>query len=147
MSGQQAASDHFQEALAWQWRTLDVCVGATIDRTAAGFAQYMALETRQGARRVCWNSVIAPHNFEGFFLNMGDMLVKSGDWRTARAIYANAKLSATYQQSPYRAVLEDRIRDAPDNTAAFNTTPDAATPIGKQILSGSAISCVACHQE
>jgi hypothetical protein len=49
-----------------------------------------------GKKRACWNSWIAPHNFEGFFLNMGDMLVKVGDWRTAQKIYANAKLSPDY---------------------------------------------------
>ena len=30
-------------------------------------------------KRACWNSWIAPHNIEGFFLNVGDMLVKAGD--------------------------------------------------------------------
>jgi len=39
----------------------------------------MSKKTKEGKKRVCWNSWIAPHNFEGFFLNMGDMLVKSGD--------------------------------------------------------------------
>jgi hypothetical protein len=34
---------------------------------------------------------------------MGDMLVKDGDWRTAQIIYANARLSPTYQQWKFRA--------------------------------------------
>jgi len=59
-------------------------------------------------KRVCWNSWIAPHNFEGFFLNLGDMLVKAGDWQTAQKIYANAKLPKEYATWKYQAVLEER---------------------------------------
>ena len=60
----------------------------------------MTLETKEGARRACWNSRIAPHNLEGFFLNMGDMLVKSGDWSGpgyADAIASSGELSYLFQ--------------------------------------------------
>src|SRR5882757_4528879 len=119
MSRQPADSKRYQQALQWQWETLDVCVGDKIQRANPGFAKYMSLATTEGKKRVCWNSWIAPHNFEGFFLNMGDMLVKAGDWETARKIYANAKLSPTYAQWKFRGVLEQRIRDAQANVAVF----------------------------
>jgi hypothetical protein len=77
-----ADSPRFKEGLEWQWREMDVCAQERIDRTNPDYSTYMALETREGPRRACWNSWIAPHNFEGFLLNMGDMLVKSGDWQT-----------------------------------------------------------------
>lgn len=76
-----ADSPQFQEGLAWQWRTLDHCI-------------------EEGKKRACWNSWIAPHNLEGFFLNMGDMLVKSGDWQMAQKIYANARLSVRRGAQP-----------------------------------------------
>jgi hypothetical protein len=74
-----ADSKQFKEGLEWQWRTLDICIGKKLDRANPDYSPYMGLETTEGKKRACWNSWIAPHNFEGFFVNMGDMLVKAGD--------------------------------------------------------------------
>jgi hypothetical protein len=147
MSTQPAGSERFNQALQWQWQTLDVCVGETVDRRTADYAKYMTLETREGKKRVCWNSQIAPHNLEGFFLNMGDMLVKAGDWQTARKIYGDAKLSPTYSQWQYREILEARIHDAPDNVAAFSAPVDAAYHGDKQMMVATAFACMACHRQ
>src|SRR5260370_22130231 len=95
-SSQPADSERYREALQLQWRNLDVCVGETVDRAQPDYARYMRLETREGPRRVCWNSWIAPHNFEGFFLNFGDMLVKAGQPETAVAMYLNARLAREF---------------------------------------------------
>ena len=135
-----AGSAGFREALEWQWRTLDLCAGRPIDRRAPDFSTAMARATTEGPQRVCWNSTIAPHNFEGFFMNMGDMLVKSGEPAIARRIYAQARLSPTYAAWPHRAVLERRIADADTNVEAFRT--DTGTPM----MGRSAYACVACHQ-
>jgi hypothetical protein len=139
MSRQPAESPRFREGLEWEWRNLDVCVGEKIDRQNPDYAKYMHLSTTQGRKRVCWNSWIAPHNLEGFFLNMGDMLVKAGDVRTAKKIYANARLTPEFRTWRYAGVLEARIRDAEANVAAFNT------PKGRTMIS-SEFSCMACHQ-
>lgn len=147
MSDQLAGSKRFTKALEWQWETLDRCAGEKVNRSDPVYAKYMPLETRDGAKRVCWNSAIAPHNFEGFFMNMGDMLVKSGDWRRARVVYANAKLSATYAQWNFGNTLEDRIRDAADNVAAFAAPAAGAAPDGKRIMIATTFSCMACHQQ
>jgi hypothetical protein len=144
MSRLPADSPRFKEGLEWEWRNLDVCVEERIDRTNPDYTKYMALETKEGTKRVCWNSWIAPHNFEGFFLNMGDMLVKSGDWQTARKIYANAKLSREYATWKLAPVLEARIAQAQDNVAAFNGVEGA--PV-RPIMLNSAFSCTACHQQ
>jgi len=144
MSGQPADSDRYKQALEWQWQNLDVCVGEKVDRKSAAYAKYMPQATDKGIKRVCWNTFIAPHNFEGFFLNMGDMQVKSGDWQTGRKLYENAKLSSTYSQWNFREVLEQRIRDAQQNVAAFNAKPDAANY--KPLMGASSFTCVACHQ-
>lgn len=146
MSSQPSASKRFKRALEWQWRDIDVCIAGKIDRRNPEFAQYMHLETHEGPKRACWNSWIAPHNFEGFFLNMGDMLVKSGDPGTARKIYSIARLSSTYGQWPFRQVLEDHIRGAPQNVAPFNaaTTAEGDRP---RMMFDSALNCMACHQQ
>jgi hypothetical protein len=143
MSQQPANSKRFKEGLEWQWRNADVCAGATLDRHHPDFAPYMSLATTQGKKRACWNTSIAPHNLEGFFLNMGDMLVASGDWRTAQVLYANAKLPPSYASWKYRDVLEQRIVNAQSNVTAFRTSPNGPGP---HMMVAESYSCMACHE-
>jgi hypothetical protein len=138
--------DKYHDALEYQWQTLDRCVAERVDRKTAAYARYMSLETLSGSKRVCWNSWIAPHNFEGFFLNMGDMLVKAGDPETARHVYADAKLSKTYASWPYREVLEARITQAADNVDVFRK-PAAPGETQRAMMGQTAFACMACHQE
>jgi hypothetical protein len=147
LSSRPADSPRFHEALEAQWRNLDACVDETVDRRNPDYSKYMPLYTANGRKRVCWNSWIAPHNFEGFFLNMGDMLVKSGDWQTAQKIYANAKLSPDYPNWKFRAVLEDHIRRASANFSLFNAPDDPRQPGTNRIMVNSPYACMACHQE
>ena len=147
LSSQPADSPRFREALNDQWRNLDVCVDQTVDRRNPDYSKYMPLYTTEGRKRVCWNSWIAPHNFEGFFLNLGDMLVKSGDWQTAQKVYANAKLSPDYANWKFRAVLEDHIKQAPANVSLFNAPDDPHHPGKNRIMVNSPYACMACHQE
>jgi hypothetical protein len=135
-------SPKFREGLEWEWRALDECINGKIDRVNPNYSQYVALETKEGPKRACWNSWIAPHNLEGFFLNMGDMLVKAGDWQTAQKIYANAKYLKEYGSWKYQAVLEERIEQAQNNVALFNAPPQTGKP---RIMIDSEFSCMACH--
>ena len=139
-----ADSPRFRQGLEWQWRTLDICIGGRLDRANPDYTPYMGLETRTGKKRACWNSWIAPHNLEGFFLNMGDMLVKAGDWRTAQKIYANAKLPKEYATWAYRAALDERIAQAEANVARFRA---AETSPGPRMMIDSEFACMACHRE
>lgn len=141
-----AESARFKQALEMQWRTLDLCVGQPVSRQNPDFRPYMGQATETGTKRVCWNSWIAPHNFEGFFLNMGDMLVKSGDVATAVKVYANARHSPTYDSWPQRALLEQRITDAPRNGAAFTAPGRPQGPDSQRMLINSSVACMACHQ-
>ena len=143
MSRLPADSPRFKEGLEWQWRNLDVCVQERFDRTNPDYAKYLQLETKVGAKRACWNSSIAPHNLEGFFLNMGDMLVKSGDWQSARKIYANAKRLPDYATWKFADVLEARIAQAQENVAAFNGAQGSPD---RPIMINSAFACMGCHQ-
>ena len=147
MSPQPVDSARFKQALEWQWRTLDECAGTTVDRRQPAFDSFMRLETKEGKKRVCWNSWIAPHNFEGFFMNMGDMLVKAGDWQTAQKVYANAKLSPTYAQWKFSALMETRVAQAQTNVAAFNAADRSKAAGDAVIMNKSKYACMACHQE
>ncbi len=138
-------SPRFAEALEAQWLNLDVCVGERVDRANPDYAGYMRLQTTEGPKRVCWNSWIAPHNFEGFFLNFGDMLVKAGDPATAVKMYGNARLTPDYAAWPYKAVLEERMRKAAANVEAFRRT--GADPGAPVVMVRSTYACTACHQE
>lgn len=137
-------SKEFQQGLAWQWETLDRCAGQTIDKNNPDYSPYMTRETQKGPLRACWNSWIAPHNFEGFFLNMGDMLVKQGQWQTAIKIYNNARLSKSYLSWPYRYLLESHLQHAQENVSNFQKNLTDAPD--KQLLFNSGYGCVACHQ-
>ena len=158
LGGRDHASPLFREGLAMQWRTMDACSRTAIDRTnptAAVVLRAAAAEQDPRRRRACWNSWIAPHNVEGFFLNMGDMLVKSGDWRTGRRVYELARATPSYPTWAYRAVLEGRIADAERNVAAFRAPEvrgrasapgrSAGAPASR-IMLGSPFACSACHQ-
>jgi hypothetical protein len=149
-SRQPASSDGFKQALEQQWQNVEVCGHMTLDRHGANldrFAQAVPQATANGRdARACLNSAKVPHNEEGFFLNMGDMLTKSGDWHTARKVYAAAKQSPDYAQWPYREVLEQRIRDAEANVSAFNAAPGSDTKAATPMMIGSTYACMACHQ-
>ena len=144
MSGQAWDGDAYRDALEHMWRNVEACIGERADRANPDYARFMRRETREGPKRVCWNSEIAPHNFEGFFLNFGDMLVKSGQVDTARAMYRNATLAREYPSWPYRGVLEARLRDAAANVAAFRVAPPA--PGATRMMVESPFACAGCHQ-
>jgi hypothetical protein len=134
----------FRDGLEAIWANMDACVGERVDRAAPDYGRYLRLETREGPRRVCWNSWIAPHNVEGFFLHFGDMLVKAGDPARAVAMYGNARLASEFAAWPYRDVLERRIADAARNVEAFRRADPP--PDGPLMMVRSRYACVGCHQ-
>jgi hypothetical protein len=143
--GQPHDSPRFREGLEAQWRNLDVCVGERVDRANPDYARYMRLETKEGTKRVCWNSWIAPHNLEGFFLNFGDMLVKAGEPEKAVTMYRNARLTADFAAWPYKSLLDDRIANAARNVEAFRRSD--APPGGPTMMVRSRYACMGCHQQ
>jgi hypothetical protein len=137
-------SPRFRDGLDAMWANMDACVGERADRAHPEYSRYMRLETTEGPKRVCWNSWIAPHNFEGFFLHFGDMLVKSGDPARAVTMYGNARLAAEYAAWPFKDVLERRIAEAESNVEAFRRV--APPPDGATMMIRSRYACVGCHQ-
>ncbi len=141
----QLPRDHpgFQLGLAQQWANIDVCAGFVVDRTNPDLAATLRRETRTGRLRVCWNSWIAPFNLEGFFMNLGDMLVKDGQVATGVQVYEAARLADNYDRWPWKTMLEQRIVDAAENATHFNTEPPVP---GHTIMFESTYSCMGCHQ-
>jgi hypothetical protein len=142
LSGKPESSSYFREGLEMQWRTVDACGHTTVDRTNPTPEIALAAlrtETDPMRKRACTNTWIAPHNVQGFFLNMGDMVVKSGDWRSAQKVYFLAQAADGYGEWPYQAVLQERIRNAEQNVAEFRKD-------NSPIMFRSRFACVACHE-
>jgi len=142
LSTKPESSSYFREGLEMQWKTVESCGRTKVDRTNPTPEVALAAlrnETDPLRKRACTNSWIAPHNVQGFFLNMGDMVTKSGDWRTAQKVYRLAAAADGYAQWPYRSALQDRIRDAEQNVAEFRKDNSA-------LMFRSKFACAACHQ-
>jgi hypothetical protein len=86
---------------------------------------------------------VAPHNFEGFFLHNGDMLVKAGDPARAKVMYANARILPSFETWAFREMLEDRIRTVDERARAFAAPDSRALP---EMVVGSRAACAGCHQ-
>jgi hypothetical protein len=150
LSARPDTSALFHEGLEMQWKTIAACSRRAVDRADPRPEVTLAAQsTEMDARRLraCWNSWIAPHNVEGFFLNMGDMLVKAGDWRTAQKIYRHAQEINSYSSWPFRGVLEERIRDAERNVPIFRRASSETRPRDEPVIMlRSPFACTACHQ-
>ncbi|HEX8517218.1 MAG TPA: hypothetical protein VF868_13560 [Bacteroidia bacterium] len=146
----------FTLAVKYQWELLDDCscrevTKKEIMRSPDLFFKNLVEEMKTTKdpliRRACWNTEIAPHNYEGYLLNFGDMLVKSGNVEDARKIYSAARLSPTYQDWVYRPVLEKRIVMASRNKKDFSKMPDLKLESSdQQMFINSPMSCTGCHQ-
>jgi hypothetical protein len=124
------------------WNKLDACAGEPVDRVAFDLGRYLAQATDTGPKRVCWNTPHTPHGVEGFFLYMGDALVRQGDAATAKAIYANARKSPAYAGWPFQAVLDQRIASADDWAARL---ADADPTNDPELINAAPIACASCH--
>jgi len=123
---------------------VDACVGEPLDRNAPDISKYLGQATNEGPKRACWNTWIAPHNAEGFYLWVGDVLVKQGNVSAARVAYNDVKLIAEYPRWPYRALLEDRLSSDLDAKAALYQDADPANdpPFGGEEANRR---CMVCH--
>jgi len=138
----------FQEAVASQWKIFESC--NTLRDLQNNFTRDEFAELNPGTTRVCWDNWIAPHNIKGTLLQMGDILVKSGDWQKGVEIYEKIKAVQDYDNWPLKGFLEARIRDAKANVENFRidyTNRLGDHPDRPAILLHSGYFCVACHQE
>lgn len=141
----------FQESIDLMWHNADVCACEKVDRNALDWRKYYTLlegDLTEKNKRACWNTWITPHNLEGFFIHFGDILIKSGDLEKGLMMYQNVKLVPEYENYPYKAFLEHRIKNAKQNLKRFNQSIEVAYGNSNQVLMiNSEISCMGCHQK
>ena len=140
---------NFKKGINWQYETIDDCA---CEKGTKNTDYKLAIDKIRNSKdpvinRACWNTWIAPHNWEGFCMNWGDMLIKSGEISEGIKIYELAKESNAYNQWPFKADLELRITNAKKNEVDFNN------PINEQnlktqnvIMFNSKMACTGCHQ-
>lgn len=145
----QTNKTEFDLGLEMLFKTLDICLDAKIDRNNPDVSAYMkTFDPTFGNKRFCYNTEIAAHNFEGFFLILGDVLVKAGRPATAKIAYAQARLLPSYSNWPFRALLEARITAAEQLVMPFSQPVDPMIkPHYPTITFNTEYSCMACHQK
>jgi hypothetical protein len=144
LGGLPADDPRFEAALGHLWANVDACSGVRAGDALDDASVYdLAVRTDVS----CGNTAKAPHNYEGFMLTLGDLLVKAGDPDRARAVYGRARLSPAYDEWPYRDKLEQRVLSADEAAALFAQARAPDSDVEEpEILFGSAYSCAACHQ-
>jgi hypothetical protein len=136
-------SAEYGKALDSLWQAIDACIGAHLDRANPDIGPYLQLQTSTGRKKACWpGGDLAPYAFEGMMLNLGNGLVKSGQIRSARIVYANAKYAANYASWPYRGSLEAVASSDLEARAALYDDNDRTNdpPLGVPDR-----GCVYCH--
>jgi hypothetical protein len=143
LSAQPRDSERFAEAVESMWANLEACGGDDFDRSSFDYAAMMVNETTQGRLRVCWNTKLVPHNFEGFFMVMGDVLTKSGDVENARRAYNSARLTPDFANWRYAPILEARLANIDARAHAFEMAkgPEEEPPT----MFSSEYACTGCH--
>jgi hypothetical protein len=146
----------YKQGMKYQWQLIDECSCKELNKKEIlespetvfkELIQELQLSNDPRVTRACWNSWIAPHNFEGFLLNLGDMLVKQGHVKEAKKIYKATKLSPSFHEWVYKKVIDERIKNAEKNIENFNKEMKLVLPRNEpQLFINSPISCVACHQ-
>jgi hypothetical protein len=146
----------YKQGLNYQWEIVKECAEEKLtkekimEEPLKVFAHlYKEIDSSKDAeiKRACGNSWIAPHNWEGFFLNFGDMLVKAGKLEEARVIYSAVKISPSYADWIYKDIIDARIEEMNLNVQAFNKKQNLIELPGKrQMMINSEISCAGCHQ-
>ncbi|PZF72706.1 hypothetical protein [Taibaiella soli] len=140
---------NFQKGLQWQYESINdcACEGSKLSGLSEKQKTIIAMAGKKPeVTRACLNTWIAPHNFEGFYLNFGDMLVKNGNWKEAIDIYQLAKLSPTFDQWLYKDTLQARISDARENVARFNKPLDEPNLHSQPVMMVNAsFACSGCH--
>lgn len=137
----------FKKALDWQWTTLEDCYTSGIDRTNPNIKEFISKENpahNLGKDRACYNSWIAPHNIEGYFLHMGDMITKTGDYTTAIKVYELAKSAPNFNTWAFKELLERRITNAERNTKTFLDKKQEG--MDNVIINNSGNLCMSCHK-
>jgi len=135
-SGQEKFKDLALEQL---WETVDKCLGEKVDRDNLDYRKYMGQKEVESKMSTCWNTWIAPHNLEGFFMILGDLLVENNDLKRALNVYTNVTYFEEFEYWPYKEHLLDRIAQTEKVIERKMTF--------KEIDLKKYDGCMVCHQE
>lgn len=130
----------YDDGLAAYWRAAEACAGSKLDRSNPDFSDRVSAAAEAGG--VCRNGWIAPHAFEGFFMAMGDAVLKTGEVSVARRLYQNAKLVPTYTRWPYRKELEERLKGVDARAKRYADGESSNDPL---TMAETEYACTGCH--
>jgi hypothetical protein len=146
----------YKQGLKYQWEIIDDCSEKKLTEelilenpTVVLSRLYEEIKNSKDPKikRACGNSWIAPHNWEGFFLNFGDMLVKAGKPGKAKVMYEATRISPVFEEWAYKGLIDERIDGMNENLIAFNQKQNLIQLDGeKQLMINSEISCSGCHR-
>ncbi|MCX6131069.1 MAG: hypothetical protein NTX25_18675 [Proteobacteria bacterium] len=138
----------FSVGLELLFANLDVCFKTHFDRNNPDVTPFLAAFKPEGNLRFCANTAKAPHNFEGFFMVIGDVLIKAGKVDAAKAAYRSAMaIPSSFNSWPFKNQVLDRINHAQKNVEAFrNDAKPLVMPTGPTMMFHSTYSCMGCHQ-
>lgn len=143
-----AERPEFNLGMEMMWKNLDVCFATKIDRSNPDVSGFLRDFMPIGNKRFCLNSETSPHNFEGFFMIFGDLLVKTGQPAIAKIMYANAKLLPSFYTWPSKDSLIQKIATADQNVALYKLPVLPMTkPTHGTITFHTDKSCMVCHQK
>lgn len=112
----------YNKAIKSFYKSMDLATHSKVDRGQFDYTPYLSIEANETDPlliRAVWNGPKARHNLEGFFLIMGDFLVKSGQTDKALIAYNNAKAIPSYQDWSFKNLLEKRIVNIEKNVSLF----------------------------
>ncbi|MBS2016773.1 MAG: hypothetical protein JST00_28065 [Deltaproteobacteria bacterium] len=140
-----------EEAESALWEDLGACLDFSVDRTQpdierianAGRAMLAKGAPTTRRERACLDSSFAPHNFEGFFWQFGDVLTKRGKPALAKKVYAIARVAPSFEQWSLRDTFEATSARADERAAAFARASRAEEE--PELYARSKYFCVSCH--
>ena len=98
-----------KEAVEDLWKNLDKCACEKVDRQNLDYRKYTHLKDVESKMSTCWNTWIAPHNLEGFFLIFGDLLLQEKDRKGALMMYRNATYTDNFDNWHFKGKMLQRI--------------------------------------
>jgi len=141
-----------KEAANALWKTVNACFEKEIDPAHVNSFELEADIIQSQKRfsgtkrdRACFNSKLAPHNVEGFFLHFGDVLAKIGNEANARIMYQLASATPSASNWPYQKVAVNRLQNLSNRVEQFRQAKSEKDE--PEIMARSAYACVACHQQ
>ena len=90
----------------------------------------------------CWNSWLAPHEYEGLWLFLGDTWLKGSHLSAARQAYENATLLPSYVTWPYKDLVHDRLTNFDELSDRLS---DATVDNDPVLINQSEATCSVCH--